>query len=82
LAGSTHVGKNVVLAGQVGVAGHCKIGDGVVATGQTGLHGDIPPGKILSGSPGMDNRRWLRATSIFYRLPELLRKIEKAQGVS
>ncbi|HEV2274462.1 MAG TPA: UDP-3-O-(3-hydroxymyristoyl)glucosamine N-acyltransferase [Acidobacteriaceae bacterium] len=78
LAGSTHVGKNVVLAGQVGVAGHCTIGDGVIATGQTGLHGDIPPGKILSGSPAMDNRRWLRATSLFSRLPEILKQVQKA----
>jgi UDP-3-O-[3-hydroxymyristoyl] glucosamine N-acyltransferase len=78
LAGSTHVGKNVVLAGQVGVAGHCKIVDGVIATGQTGLHGDIPPGKILSGSPGVDNRRWLRATALFHRLPEILKQVQKA----
>jgi UDP-3-O-[3-hydroxymyristoyl] glucosamine N-acyltransferase len=77
LAGSTHVGNNVVLAGQVGVAGHCKIGDGVIATGQTGLHGDIPPGKVLSGSPGMDNRRWLRSTSLFARLPEILKQAQK-----
>lgn len=82
LAGSTHVGKNVMLAGQVGVAGHCRIGDGVIATGQTGLHGDIPAGKILSGSPGMENRRWLRATSIFYRLPEILKRLEKADARS
>ena len=80
LAGSTHVGKNVVLAGQVGVAGHCRIGDGVIATGQTGLHGDIPPGKVLSGSPGMDNRRWLRATALFSRLPEILKQVQKAGG--
>jgi UDP-3-O-[3-hydroxymyristoyl] glucosamine N-acyltransferase len=78
LAGSTHIGKNVVLAGQVGVAGHCNIGDGVTATGQTGLHGDIPAGKILSGSPGVDNRRWLRATALFYRLPEILKQLQKA----
>jgi UDP-3-O-[3-hydroxymyristoyl] glucosamine N-acyltransferase len=77
LAGSTHVGKDVVLAGQVGVAGHCNIGDGVIATGQTGLHGDIPPGKILSGSPGVDNRRWLRATALFHRLPEILKQMQK-----
>ena len=82
LAGSTHVGKNVVLAGQVGVAGHCRIGDGVIATGQTGLHGDIPPGKVLSGSPGMDNRRWLRATSLFSRLPEILKQAQKTGGSS
>jgi UDP-3-O-[3-hydroxymyristoyl] glucosamine N-acyltransferase len=82
LAGSTHVGKNVVLAGQVGVAGHCNIGDGVIATGQTGLHGDIPPGKMLSGSPGVDNRRWLRATALFHRLPEILKQMQKTHESS
>jgi UDP-3-O-[3-hydroxymyristoyl] glucosamine N-acyltransferase len=82
LAGSTHVGNNVLLAGQVGVAGHCNIGDGVIATGQTGLHGDIPPGKILSGSPGVDNRRWLRATALFHRLPEILRQVQKTNEPS
>lgn len=77
LAGSTDVGSSVILAGQVGVAGHCRIGDGVIATGQSGLHGDIPPKKMLSGSPAMENRRWLRATALFHRLPEILRDIQK-----
>lgn len=82
LAGSTHVGSRVILAGQVGVAGHCNIGDEVIATGQTGLHGDIPPGKMLSGSPGMDNRRWLRATALFHRLPEIIKELQKTANKS
>lgn len=77
LAGSTEVGNGVILAGQVGVAGHCKIGDGVIATAQSGLHGDIPPGKVLSGSPAFDNKQWLRATAIFARLPELVRRLNQ-----
>jgi len=77
LAGSTEVGRNVILAGQVGVAGHCHIGDGVIATAQAGLHGDIPPGSVLSGSPGFDNRQWLRVTAIMPRLPELIRQLQR-----
>ena len=77
LAGSTEVGKNVILAGQVGVAGHCHIGDGVIATAQAGLHGDIPPGSVLSGSPGFDNRQWLRVTAIMPRLPEYIRQLQR-----
>lgn len=77
LAGSTEVGRNVILAGQVGVAGHCRIGDGVIATAQAGLHGDIPPGSMLSGSPGFDNRQWLRVTAIMPRLPELVRQLQR-----
>ena len=77
MAGSSNLGRNVILAGQVGVAGHCTLGDGVIITAQSGVHGDIPAGSILSGSPAFDNRQWLRATSIFSRLPELLKQFER-----
>jgi UDP-3-O-[3-hydroxymyristoyl] glucosamine N-acyltransferase len=75
LAGSTVIGKNVVLAGQVGVAGHCNIGDGVVVTAQSGTHGDIPAGAMVSGSPAFDHKQWLRAVTIFNKLPELARML-------
>ena len=77
LAGSTHVGKNVILAGQVGVAGHCHIGDNVVAIAQAGLHGDIPPGSMLAGSPAFDHKQWLRASSLFSRLPDIVRQLQR-----
>jgi UDP-3-O-[3-hydroxymyristoyl] glucosamine N-acyltransferase len=77
LAGSTVVGKNVILTGQVGVAGHCRIGDDVVVTAQSGTHGDIPDGSIVSGSPAFENYRWLKATAIFARLPELQKEIRE-----
>jgi UDP-3-O-[3-hydroxymyristoyl] glucosamine N-acyltransferase len=73
LAGSTVVGKSVILAGQVGVAGHCHIGDGVTATAQTGIPGDVPPGNVVSGSPAIDHKQWLRCTAVYGRLPELAR---------
>lgn len=72
LAGSTDVGKNVILAGQVGAAGHCKIGDGAIATAQAGIR-DVPPGAIVSGSPAIDNKLWLRCIAAYNRLPELVR---------
>ncbi len=75
LAGSTVIGKNVILAGQVGVAGHCNVGDGVVVTAQSGTHGDIPAGSMVSGSPAFDHKQWLRAVSIFNRLPELAKAV-------
>jgi UDP-3-O-[3-hydroxymyristoyl] glucosamine N-acyltransferase len=75
LAGSTEIGKSAILAGQVGVAGHCKVGDRVIITAQSGTHGDIPPGSMISGSPGFDHKQWLRATTIFQKLPELAKEI-------
>jgi UDP-3-O-[3-hydroxymyristoyl] glucosamine N-acyltransferase len=80
LAGSTKIGKNAILAGQVGSAGHLTLGDGVIVTGQTGIPGDVESGKIISGSPAIDNRQWLKSTAIFARLPEIqkhVRELEK-----
>jgi UDP-3-O-[3-hydroxymyristoyl] glucosamine N-acyltransferase len=79
LAGSSVVGNNVILAGQAGVAGHCTLGDGVILTAQTGVSHDIPAGKMISGSPGFDNRTWLRAVTIFQRLPELMKRLDRLE---
>jgi UDP-3-O-[3-hydroxymyristoyl] glucosamine N-acyltransferase len=77
LAGSSEIGRNVVLAGQVGIAGHCRIGDGVIITAQSGTSADVPPGKMLSGSPAYDHRLWLRVSSILPRLPEMVRRLPR-----
>jgi UDP-3-O-[3-hydroxymyristoyl] glucosamine N-acyltransferase len=79
LAGSSVIGNNAILAGQTGVAGHCTVGDGVVLTAQSAISHDIPPGKMISGSPGFDNRVWLRAVAIFQRLPEVLRRLDRLE---
>jgi hypothetical protein len=57
----------VILTGQVGVAGHLEIGDGVIVTAQGGVGQDIEPGKVVSGSPSMDNKLWLRSTALIKR---------------
>src|SRR5580704_11129000 len=79
LAGSSVVGNNVILAGQTGIAGHCTVGDGVILTAQSAVSHDVPPGKMISGSPGFDNRVWLRAVTIFQRLPELLKRLDRVE---
>ncbi len=79
LAGSSVIGNNVILAGQTGIAGHCSVGDGVILTAQSAVSHDVPPGKIISGSPGFDNRIWLRAVTIFQRLPELLKRLDRVE---
>jgi UDP-3-O-[3-hydroxymyristoyl] glucosamine N-acyltransferase len=79
LAGSSVVGNNVILAGQTGIAGHCTVGDGVILTAQSAVSHDVPAGKMISGSPGFDNRIWLRAVAIFQRLPELLKRLDRLE---
>jgi UDP-3-O-[3-hydroxymyristoyl] glucosamine N-acyltransferase len=79
LAGSSVVGSRVILAGQTGVAGHCELGDGVILTAQSGVSHDVPAGKMISGSPAFDNRLWLRAVTVFQRLPELLKRLDRLE---
>ena len=84
LAGSCKVGREVVLAGQVGAAGHLTIGDRVIATAQSGIGADVEAGKVISGSPAMDNGRWLKCTAIYGKLPEIysaFRKIRDYLGL-
>ena len=69
------MGNKVILAGQVGVAGHCKIGDGAIATAQSGIPNDVAPGTVVSGYPAIENRQWLRAVAIFNKLPEIAKTI-------
>ncbi|MBR8826726.1 MAG: UDP-3-O-(3-hydroxymyristoyl)glucosamine N-acyltransferase [Gomphosphaeria aponina SAG 52.96 = DSM 107014] len=71
LAGGVKVGNRVLLGGQVGIANQVKIGDGAIATAQTGIHGDIPPGEIVSGSPAVANKLFLKVSAIYKRLPEI-----------
>ena len=71
IAGSTTLGDNCILAGQVGVIGHLTIGNNVLMTAKTGVGVDVPSGQKISGAPSIDNRRWLRCTAVYNRLPEL-----------
>ncbi len=80
LAGSSHIGKRVILTGQVGIAGHLKIGDDAIFTAKSGISHDVEPGKIMSGIPAFENRDWLRSTAAFRKLGDMasrLRKLEK-----
>jgi UDP-3-O-[3-hydroxymyristoyl] glucosamine N-acyltransferase len=75
LAGSSAIGKNVILTGQVGIAGHLTVGDGAILTAQSGISHDVKAGAIMSGSPAIDNKQWLRCVAIYNRLPELMREL-------
>jgi UDP-3-O-[3-hydroxymyristoyl] glucosamine N-acyltransferase len=75
LAGSTVIGNRVILTGQVGVVGHCTVGDNAIVTPQTGVAADIAPGALVSGSPAVDHRAWLKYSAILPRLPELVRAV-------
>ncbi len=75
LAGSTEIGNKAILTGQVGVVGHCKVGENAIVTPQSGVANDIAAGALVSGSPAVDHKAWLKYSAILPRLPEIARAV-------
>ncbi len=80
IAGSTSVGKNVTLAGQAGVGGHIQIGDFATIGPQAGVTRSVAAGQVVSGTPEMPHRQWLKVHRIIPRLPDLKKRIEKLEA--
>jgi UDP-3-O-[3-hydroxymyristoyl] glucosamine N-acyltransferase len=80
IAGSSSVGAFGMIGGQVGVKDHVKVGNGVVLATRVGIYRNVPDGSVMAGSvPAMPHRVFLRAQSLFKRLPEILERVRKLE---
>jgi UDP-3-O-[3-hydroxymyristoyl] glucosamine N-acyltransferase len=77
IAGSVRVEDGAMLLGQVGVSGHHTIGAGARLAAQAGVFGDIPAGETWSGYPARPHKEALRAQAALFKLPSLIRRIER-----
>ena len=68
IAGSTVLGRNVVMAAQSGATGHIKIADFTTVAGRGGVTKDTEPGKTYAGFPLMDHKSWLKLQGRLARL--------------
>jgi UDP-3-O-[3-hydroxymyristoyl] glucosamine N-acyltransferase len=75
IAGSTVVEERVTMGGQVGVVGHITIGRGAVLAAQSGVTNSVEAGTFVTGYPAIPNREWLKASTVFKRLPELRKTV-------
>lgn len=57
IAHNVVIGKNCLIAGQVGISGSCRLGDGVILAGQVGLADNIEigDGAIMGAQSGIMN---------------------------
>ena len=60
LAGSTKLGRNVVMGGQSATAGHLEIGDFATIAGKGGVTKSLEGGKTYAGFPAIDHKMWLK----------------------
>jgi UDP-3-O-[3-hydroxymyristoyl] glucosamine N-acyltransferase len=77
VAGSVRIEDGCVLAGQVGVSGHHTIGARATLAAQAGVFGDIPAGETWSGYPARPHKESLRASAALFRLPAILKHLER-----
>ena len=77
IAGSVRVEDGAMLLGQVGVSGHHTVGAGARLAAQAGVFGDIPAGETWSGYPARPHKEALRAQAALFKLPSLMRRIER-----
>jgi UDP-3-O-[3-hydroxymyristoyl] glucosamine N-acyltransferase len=77
IAGSVRVEDGCMILGQVGISGHNTIGKGARVAAQAGVFGDIPAGETWSGYPARPHKEALRAQAALFKLPSLLRRIER-----
>jgi UDP-3-O-[3-hydroxymyristoyl] glucosamine N-acyltransferase len=75
IAGSTRIGRKVIMGAGVGVVGHIHIADGVMLGARTGVPSSIDEPGIYSGTPAMPHREWLKTAVLQKSLPDLRRKI-------
>jgi UDP-3-O-[3-hydroxymyristoyl] glucosamine N-acyltransferase len=79
-AGSTRVGAGVVFGGQSGVVGHVSIGDGARVGAKSVVTGNVSAGETVAGFPARDLKRFMKASAVFLKLPDLLRRVRKLEA--
>ena len=77
IAGSTTLGRNVVMGGKAAAKGHIHIDDRVMVAACGGVHDNQPKGAILGGVPAIPIRTWTKAVSIFAKLPEIYSEFKR-----
>ncbi len=78
IAGSAKVGKNCMIGGQVGIVGHITVADGTKVQGQSGVNSSVlTPNTAVWGTPAIGYMEYLRSYSVFKKLPEMAKNLDK-----
>lgn len=77
IAGSTTLGRHVVLGGATAVAGHLHLDDGVMAAARSGVHNNQPKGAIIGGAPAFEIKKWAKSTAAYARLPDMVKDLRR-----
>ena len=79
ISGSVKIGNRAILAGQVGVSQHVSIGDRATIGPQSGIAKSVSEDQVVSGSPAIPHRLWLKVSSLLPKLPEMRKKMAELE---
>ncbi len=80
VAGSSRLGRGVLMGGQSGVADHRVVGDRTIVAAKSAVLSDLAGGEVVAGIPAQPMKRWRRMVAIQARLPELWRRVMGGAG--
>ena len=76
IAGTSKIGHNCFLAGQVGIADHVTIGNCVKIGSKSGIDKDVADGEIRFGYPALPGMQYHRSFAVFKSLPDLRSRVD------
>jgi UDP-3-O-[3-hydroxymyristoyl] glucosamine N-acyltransferase len=79
IGGSASIGDQVVIGGQAAIRDHLRVEDRAMIGSQSGVAKSLGPGEIVSGSPAIPHRLWLKTSALIPRLPELLARLRRLE---
>ena len=79
VAGSTRLGKGVVLAAKAAVLGHISVGDGARVGVASVVKSGVGDGQEVTGIPAIEHARWRRAATAFGDLDQLTKTVRKLE---
>ena len=79
IAGSATIGDRAVLAGQAGISGHITVGNHTTSGPQAGVAKPVPDGSVVSGTPEMPHKLWLRVQRLIPKIPELAKRLSRLE---
>ncbi len=79
ISGSSKLGHNVTLAGQVGLVGHIEVGDHAIVGAKSGVSKNIPAGETWFGIPAMPIQETKERLAYISRLEKLYARVRKLE---
>ena len=65
------IGDRTILHANCTIHERTEIGHGAIASARAGIHNDVNPGEIVSGSPAIPHKMYLKISTITQRLPDM-----------